>query len=225
MRVNDLTGQKFGALTIVAKGVTAPGGKAQWICQCDCGESVVARGDNLRNGRTRSCGKCGLGGQYGAQARADIPMSYRILVYTGPDMFKDRPYSFGIVLDANGKRVAKTSEPIARVGIKQEGHAAAARCMKILQAQELVNPQNNRTWRRWLTEERVVQEIVGTYGTCEEVDAKWEEVTGQVLPKSSGLAAIQQPRTIVETPEEIADGIERAAGLARLFKEFDIDTD
>lgn len=216
VQVADLTAQKFGALTVQSRAEQGANGKAHWRCLCDCGASVVARGDNLKHGRTRSCGQCGLGGQYGVLARADIPMSYRILIYDGPDMFKDRPYSFGIVLDANGKRVAKTSEPIARVPMKHEGHAVASRCMKILQAMEKINPQNNRTWRRWLTEERVVAETAGSFSTTAEVDEKWEEVTGQILPKDTGgLAPIQQPRRSTGPVEPTPPG------LAALLKEWE----
>lgn len=216
MRATDLTGTKYGALTAGVRVASDVSGKAQWMCSCDCGENIVVRADNLKTGRVRSCGKCGLGGQYGVQARADIPMSYRILVYDGPDMFKDRPYSFGVVLDATGKRIAKTSEPIARVPMKHEGHAVASRCMKILQAMEKINPQNNRTWRRWLTEERVVAEIVGSFSTTAEVDEKWEEVTGQVLPKGTGgLAPVQQSRRSTGPVEPTP------AGLVALLKEWE----
>lgn len=51
----NLVGQKFGSLTVLER---APNKNKQvyWTCQCDCGNSVIVRGDNLRNGHTVSCG-------------------------------------------------------------------------------------------------------------------------------------------------------------------------
>lgn len=57
----DLTGQRFGRLTVIeqAAGYTSPSGKhrTQWLCMCDCGNSVIVHSGNLRkeNG-TKSCG-------------------------------------------------------------------------------------------------------------------------------------------------------------------------
>lgn len=36
----DITGQKFGLLTVMRKDITTESGKAKWICQCDCGNTV-----------------------------------------------------------------------------------------------------------------------------------------------------------------------------------------
>lgn len=51
----DLTGQKFGRLTVVSKAETK-NNAAVWNCVCDCGKSVFVFGYNLRKGHTRSCG-------------------------------------------------------------------------------------------------------------------------------------------------------------------------
>lgn len=55
----DLTGQRFGRLTVV-KRAERPKGRnyrgACWLCKCDCGNEVVVWGVNLRHERTRSCG-------------------------------------------------------------------------------------------------------------------------------------------------------------------------
>jgi hypothetical protein len=57
----DLTGTRFGRLTIVGiSGHIQRKGKTStiilWECQCDCGGSKIARGNHLRDGRTKSCG-------------------------------------------------------------------------------------------------------------------------------------------------------------------------
>ena len=51
----DLTGQKFGRLTVIERD-TSRTGRAYWICQCDCGtvKSIMAK--LLCNGHTQSCG-------------------------------------------------------------------------------------------------------------------------------------------------------------------------
>lgn len=56
MKLIDMTGQKFGRLTVSYKGPPRKGGGSDWICQCECGESITVIGSNLRQGHTRSCG-------------------------------------------------------------------------------------------------------------------------------------------------------------------------
>ena len=54
----DLTGQKFGRLTVVKRGENTADNKARWWCQCDCGnpELVLVIGKYLRKGASQSCG-------------------------------------------------------------------------------------------------------------------------------------------------------------------------
>lgn len=52
----DLTGQRFGRLTVIEYAGTDKGGKARWRCRCDCGKETIVIGKNLRSGRTKSCG-------------------------------------------------------------------------------------------------------------------------------------------------------------------------
>ena len=55
----DLTGQKFNKLTVLERDYTNPDKKrAYWKCQCDCGNIIITRGESLRTGHTKSCGKC-----------------------------------------------------------------------------------------------------------------------------------------------------------------------
>ena len=59
-KFQDLTGMKFGKLTVVKKGephITSGGRKlVTWICECDCGKIVSASAQNLRSGKVKSCG-------------------------------------------------------------------------------------------------------------------------------------------------------------------------
>lgn len=53
--IKDLTGQRFGQLTVL--GIEdRPGRKTYWICQCDCGNTKTVRSDSLQSGAIRSCG-------------------------------------------------------------------------------------------------------------------------------------------------------------------------
>ena len=51
----DLTGQKFGRLTVIKK-LDKRGNEWYWQCQCDCGNLHEVRGSSLRSGVTKSCG-------------------------------------------------------------------------------------------------------------------------------------------------------------------------
>lgn len=51
----DLTGQKFGRLTVLYRSGTR-NGSALWHCKCDCGKEVDVKSSSLRSGATKSCG-------------------------------------------------------------------------------------------------------------------------------------------------------------------------
>lgn len=50
----NLTGQKFGKLTVVEEAYRKK--NVYWKCICDCGTEVIVRGADLRNGHSVSCG-------------------------------------------------------------------------------------------------------------------------------------------------------------------------
>lgn len=56
MRVMNLTGQRYGRVVVVGRSGSDRRGTAQWRYRCDCGRDGIALSDNLRFGRTRSCG-------------------------------------------------------------------------------------------------------------------------------------------------------------------------
>ncbi len=51
----DLTGQRFGRLTVLAPAENI-GSKTAWRCRCDCGREVRVKTYSLRSGRTTNCG-------------------------------------------------------------------------------------------------------------------------------------------------------------------------
>lgn len=52
----DLSGQRFGRLTVIERAENSKGGKAQWLCKCDCGNETIVAGDKLRKKHSKSCG-------------------------------------------------------------------------------------------------------------------------------------------------------------------------
>lgn len=57
-KVKDLTGLKFGRLTVIRQVESNKDGRACWLCVCECGTQSVKLGKNLLNGHCKSCG-CG----------------------------------------------------------------------------------------------------------------------------------------------------------------------
>ena len=55
MKLIDLTGQKFGRLTVISRAENK-GKRAAWNCLCECGNKIIVRGTNLQRGTTKSCG-------------------------------------------------------------------------------------------------------------------------------------------------------------------------
>ncbi len=52
----DETGRRYGRLTVLGRDGSNSHGIALWMCRCDCGNKLQARGSDLRSGHTVSCG-------------------------------------------------------------------------------------------------------------------------------------------------------------------------
>lgn len=55
-KVIDITGQRFGRLTVIGFDKQDEFRQYMWLCKCDCGNVVSIRGYSLRSGNTQSCG-------------------------------------------------------------------------------------------------------------------------------------------------------------------------
>lgn len=53
----DLSGQRFGKLTVVAR-IANKNGRTAWRCICDCGQECVALTKSLQSGKTTHCSGC-----------------------------------------------------------------------------------------------------------------------------------------------------------------------
>lgn len=54
-KLNDLTGQKFGRLTVIEQAETI-NHRVRWKCRCDCGNECIVNKSSLLSGGTKSCG-------------------------------------------------------------------------------------------------------------------------------------------------------------------------
>lgn len=52
----DLSGQKIGRLTVIARVGTSRQREALWLCKCECGNEIIIRGSDVRTRHTISCG-------------------------------------------------------------------------------------------------------------------------------------------------------------------------
>jgi hypothetical protein len=78
--VEDLVGQRFGRLLVIARAENKvfPSGRTmpQWLVRCDCGREKIVLGLSLRCGATRSCSRsCSAlyGELTGQRRRANVP--------------------------------------------------------------------------------------------------------------------------------------------------------
>lgn len=54
--VIDLTGRKFGKLTVLERAENDRRGVPQWLCLCECGNTKIVRGESLKRYPNISCG-------------------------------------------------------------------------------------------------------------------------------------------------------------------------
>ena len=52
----DLTGHKFGKLTVIKQSDRNKHRMVLWDCLCDCGNHSIVEGSSLRSGHTKTCG-------------------------------------------------------------------------------------------------------------------------------------------------------------------------
>lgn len=52
----DLTGMKFGRLTVIKRVENNKWGNHQYLCKCECGNEKIIRSGNLKSGDIKSCG-------------------------------------------------------------------------------------------------------------------------------------------------------------------------
>ncbi len=56
----DLTGVRFGSLTVKRKLKINSHREMEWLCLCDCGNEYVSTSNRLTSGKTTSCHSCAM---------------------------------------------------------------------------------------------------------------------------------------------------------------------
>jgi len=62
MKLIEMAGKQFGRLEVLHmldRNLWAMKGRAEWVCECDCGEITFVCGARLRKGGSQSCGCLG----------------------------------------------------------------------------------------------------------------------------------------------------------------------
>ena len=54
--MKDITGMKFGRLTVLRLSHKDSRQECHWLCKCECGNEKTVSGNKLRSGNTKSCG-------------------------------------------------------------------------------------------------------------------------------------------------------------------------
>ena len=98
---NDLTGRKFGKLTVLKLSGLNKHGERIWLCKCDCGNTVTVNSYALTKGHTKSCG-C---------YRADRT---RELCCKQNDYFQEEDYYCGVFNDGSVFKVDKDDLELAK---------------------------------------------------------------------------------------------------------------
>lgn len=59
----DISGKRYGYLTVIRQEESIRRGTkkayAAWLCRCDCGEELIVKGQKLRAGNVKACGRNG----------------------------------------------------------------------------------------------------------------------------------------------------------------------
>lgn len=102
----DLTGKKFGRLTVIKRTGSNEGKRIIYLCKCECGKEKIIRGDNLRNGKTKSCG-CLHNELAGGQNRLNPGVArMRALI----SIYKKRAKRQGLEWELTEKQFARTTK-------------------------------------------------------------------------------------------------------------------
>lgn len=59
-RLIDITGQRYGKLTVLSLYSKDSKGNTKWLCKCDCGNELVCIGYDIKRGRQIACKECTL---------------------------------------------------------------------------------------------------------------------------------------------------------------------
>lgn len=103
MGYRDITGQKFGRLTVLKKDHYDGKRNTYWLCECECGNVVVVQRGALTRGATISCG-CAMK-EINKKLAKDIELNKM-----GLEKLKKESFREGTSLKGLTRKVDKTSK-------------------------------------------------------------------------------------------------------------------
>lgn len=99
---NEFIGKKFGRLLPIERAPSRHN-RTCWLCQCDCGNTKVVLGENLRKGKTKSCGcirkELALNQVHYAQEQRHLPLgeaAFNVMYYTYKIHAEERNLAFDL---------------------------------------------------------------------------------------------------------------------------------
>jgi len=105
----NLSGRKYGMLTILERVENDPIGAPQYLCKCDCGNMKIIRGQSIVSGLTFSCGclKSSVGEALIEDALIDMKIDYKCQVkFSDLKGLGQYPLSYDFGIYRNEKLIA-----------------------------------------------------------------------------------------------------------------------
>lgn len=179
----EMLNRKFGKLTVLGKG-DGQSRNIWWTCKCDCGRETTARGDHLRAGNTKSCGKCGAYHTLGLTASTAL---YHLKLYIGPRYSAGRNgehLAFGAAfVPESGELACMPRKPTFII------NPAASIANELGRQGKIRGKESRASVGRWLLEEKCVVIETLSFSSHADVETAWEALTGQRIEEDSDAPA------------------------------------
>lgn len=138
----DLTGSKFGELTVVAFAGIDKRRCSKWLCKCSCNKELVVLGDSLKRGATKSCGSCVY---YSKTVDLTGRKFGKLTVVKFSHIDKKQRLSMWEVLCDCGKTTTVRGNALTF------GHVRSCGCLKAETASKVHKGENNANWKGGVT--------------------------------------------------------------------------
>lgn len=125
-KFKDFTGQVFGFLTAICRVENDSKGRTRWLCRCVCGKEKIVLANNLKQGKTKSCGCIGGRGRRPKEIISGTRFGHLVIIKSvgvrvlkyGENKFVKRQYVLCQCDCGNMKDIALSS---LQIGVKTCG--------------------------------------------------------------------------------------------------------